>query len=442
VRESGDTTSVGTDSEAAAKLRDDMVGELVDDGVITSAAVEAAMRVVPRHLFTPDAGLDEAYRPYDSLVTIRDAQGRALSSVSAPQLQAFMLEQAGIEPGMRVLEVGSGGYNAALLAELAGPGGEVTTMDIDPQVTSRARRLLTLAGYPRVAVVLADAEDGVPSRAPFDRILVTAGAWDVPPAWMAQLAEDGRLLVPLRIRGLTRTLTFAKDGDHLVSRSSRLFGFVPLQGAGAHQAGQIVLCSGELTVLFDDGCPPAARLSNSTFTGGRTETWTGVQIGRTEPLDEVQMWLAASLPGFCQVRVDLERSSGLVTPIGRHALAQATAEGRSLAYLTARPAQDTTAEFGVHAYGPDRDTLAQSVATSVQDWDSRYRNGPGPVIGVYPADTPDDRLPAGRVVDKKHSRITITWPEPEGPAGQDGSPTASGQEGETHVTDRVRDPSG
>jgi protein-L-isoaspartate(D-aspartate) O-methyltransferase len=132
----------------------------------------------------------------------------------------------------------------------------------------------------------------------------------------------------------------------------------------------------------------------------------------------VQMWLAAAMPGFCQIRVDLEHSSGLVIPIGRHAFAQAAVEGRSLAYLTARPAHDTTAEFGVHAYGPDRETLAFSVAESLQDWDRRYRNGPGPVIGVYPAGTPDDRLPAGRVVDKKHSRITISWPEP--PAGQDG----------------------
>src|ERR1700691_3463865 len=116
-------TSVGIDSEAAAKLRDEMVGELIDDGVITSETVESAMRAVPRHLFTPDASLDEAYRPYDSVVTVRDAAGRALSSVSAPQLQAFMLEQAGIEPGMRVLEVGSGGYNAARRAGRAGRRG-------------------------------------------------------------------------------------------------------------------------------------------------------------------------------------------------------------------------------------------------------------------------------------------------------------------------------
>lgn len=92
------------------------------------------------------------------------------------------LEQAGLRPGMQVLEIGSGGYNAALMAELVGEGGEVTTVDIDPEVADRARSCLTEAGYSRVTLVLADAEGGVPERAPYDRILVTAGAWDIPPA--------------------------------------------------------------------------------------------------------------------------------------------------------------------------------------------------------------------------------------------------------------------
>lgn len=123
-----------------------------------------------------------------------------VSSISAQQLQAHMLEQAEITVGMRILEIGSGGYNAALLAELVGPSGQVTTVDIDEDITDRASRLLGEAGYSRVNVVLADAEGGVPEYAPYDRILVTAGAWDVPPAWVAQLAEGGRLLVPLQVR--------------------------------------------------------------------------------------------------------------------------------------------------------------------------------------------------------------------------------------------------
>src|SRR5262249_23692318 len=152
----------------------------------------------------------------------------------------------------RVLEVGSGGYNAALLAELVGPSGQVTTIDIDPDITERARSLLDAAGYPRVNVVLADAEGGVPEHAPYDRILVTAGAWDIPQAWVDQLAGDGRLVVPLQVRGLSRTLSFERADGGLVSRSSRLFGFVPMQGAGEHQGRLLVMRGGEITLRFDD----------------------------------------------------------------------------------------------------------------------------------------------------------------------------------------------
>jgi len=102
-----------------------------------------------------------------------------LSVMSALHLQAVMLEQAGIEPGMRVLEVGSGGYNAALVQEITGGSGQVTTVDIDPDITDRAGACLAVAGYGGVNVVLADAEGGVPDWAPYDRIIVTAGAWDM-----------------------------------------------------------------------------------------------------------------------------------------------------------------------------------------------------------------------------------------------------------------------
>src|SRR5206468_11084556 len=139
--------------------------------------------------------LDEAYAN-DVVRTKRDEHGMTISSVSAPWLQAMMLEQAELRPGMRCLEVGSGGYNAALMAELVGPTGEVTTVDIDPDVTDRARRCLTNAGHERVNVVLADAEMGVADHAPYDRVIVTVGFWDVPPALADQLTADGRLVVP------------------------------------------------------------------------------------------------------------------------------------------------------------------------------------------------------------------------------------------------------
>lgn len=185
------TNEQAPSSDRAAQLRNQAVDDLIAKGTIVSAPVEAAMRKVPRELFTPGANLDKVYHCYTSVVTKRDGNGSALSSVSALHLQAHMLEQAEITVGMRVLEIGSGGYNAALLAELVGPSGQVITVDIDEDITDRASRLLADAGYSRVTVVLADAEGGVPEYAPYDRILVTAGAWDVPPAWVAQLAGGG-----------------------------------------------------------------------------------------------------------------------------------------------------------------------------------------------------------------------------------------------------------
>lgn len=109
------------------------------------------------NLFAPEVSLEAAYAN-DVVRTKVNEQGVTTSSVSAPWLQAAMLEQARIEPGMRCLGVGSGGFNAALLAELAGPGGHVTTVDIDPGGTARARRCLEAAGCGRVRVMQADVE--------------------------------------------------------------------------------------------------------------------------------------------------------------------------------------------------------------------------------------------------------------------------------------------
>src|SRR5260370_4582177 len=121
-RVSGRTPS----DRSAEALRAALADQLRAQGAIRSAEVAKAVQAVPRHVFTPGEPLERAYAD-DSVVTRRNAQGVAMSSVSAPWLQATMLEQAQISAGMRVLEIGSGGYNAALIPELAGPAGDLTT---------------------------------------------------------------------------------------------------------------------------------------------------------------------------------------------------------------------------------------------------------------------------------------------------------------------------
>jgi protein-L-isoaspartate(D-aspartate) O-methyltransferase len=400
-----------TETDVAVKMRNEVVDDLIAEGTITSGPVEAAMRKVPRELFAPGAPLEEVYHRYNGVVTKRDDDGTAISSVSAPQVQAYMMEAAGITPGMNILEYGGGGANAAMLAELVGDSGQVTTVDIDSDVTERAARVLAETGYSRVKVILADAEEGVPSPNGYDRIMVTFGAYDVPPAWTSQLAENGRLLVPLQLRGLSRTIAFEKADDHLVSYTSKLFGFVPVQGAGAHEATLIVMRDGEVTFRFDEAPTFDPNQLKDVFDTPRTEVWSGATIGRTEPWDTVHLWLATAFPGFCRVVLDKSKNTGLISPPGSHTAASAVVDGDSFAYITTRGAADAPeVEFGAHAYGPHADELAEQLAEQLRIWANEHRGGPGAKFYIHPAGTPDNALPPGRVIDKPHSRITISWP--------------------------------
>lgn len=402
---------VTADSDRAAELRDAVVDQLVSDGTIVSKDVEAAMRKVPRHLFTGDAPLDKAYDTYAAVITKEDEDGAHLSSVSAPHIQALMLEQAKIRPGMRVLEIGSGGLNAAYLAELVGPDGAVTTVDIDPEITERASRLLAETGYDQVRVVTADAAEPISGLDEVDVVMVTAGAWDVPPAWIDQLAPGGRLVVPLRVRGLTRSVAFTRVGEHLESESAKICGFVPMQGSSAHKE-ELLLVTGteEIVLRFDDGLPvDPSELDNAVRTE-RVELWTGVTIGLSELIDTLQMHLAITLPGFCTMTVAPDLDSGIVAPANKR-WALAAVEGGTFAYLTIRRTEDDKhVEYAVHALGTDARNFAEKVAGHLRDWARERRGGPGPLIRVYPAGTPDDQVLGDRVIDKVHSRVTLSWP--------------------------------
>ncbi|MGH4018514.1 MAG: methyltransferase, FxLD system [Pseudonocardiaceae bacterium] len=264
-------TNVSTADEATQvdALREAMIAELREMTAIHSDRVADAFRTVPRHLFAPGEPLESAYAAKTILQIKRDERGVAISMVSAPDIQAMMLERAQIGPGMRVLEIGSGGYNAALIAELVGESGEVTTVDIDQDVVDRAQRCLTAAGYEKVNVVLADADGGAPDHAPYHRVIATTSAWDIPPAWTDQLAEGGRIVVPLRMRGLTRSVVFRRDGDRLVSQGYELCSFVPMQGAGT-PTERLVSLDGEEVSLRVDGDQPidADRLRESLSSRG------------------------------------------------------------------------------------------------------------------------------------------------------------------------------
>jgi protein-L-isoaspartate(D-aspartate) O-methyltransferase len=179
--------------------------------VLVSDVVEAALRAVPREAFVPADAAGEAYA--DHAIVTKVVGGEARSSISQPTMIVWMLEALAVEPGHRVLEVGAGtGYNAALLAELGAD--RVVTIDVDAAVAADAAAVLARLGYAgRVRVVAGDGRRGCPEEAPFDRIVVTAGAERVEPAWAEQLAEGGRIVVPLE--GPREAHVLVKEGDVL-----------------------------------------------------------------------------------------------------------------------------------------------------------------------------------------------------------------------------------
>jgi protein-L-isoaspartate(D-aspartate) O-methyltransferase len=189
---------------------------------------------VPREHFLPDLAPADVYRD-DAVVTRRDAAGLPTSSSSQPSIMAIMIEQAGLRPGDRVLEVGAGtGYNAAVMREVVGPQGRVVTLDIQPDVAREAEAHLRAAGYGDVVVAAADGGYGYADGAPYDCIMVTASVSDVSPHWRAQLREGGVLVLPLRVRTQGLSVAFERRGAVLVSRSTAGSGFMHLRGAFGH----------------------------------------------------------------------------------------------------------------------------------------------------------------------------------------------------------------
>ena len=217
-------------------LRNALVDTLVKTGAIGNPEIERAFRAVPRHLLVPEAEITDAYT--DRPVFLRWEGDRPASSSSQPTVMAIMLEQLQLEPGMRVLEVGTGsGYNAAILSELTGVDGHVVSVDIDRSLVSEARMNLTAAGFEAVEVAYCDGSMGYSQGAPYDRIIVTADARDVSPHWVEQMADSGVLVAHLWFRGFSLSVALEKRATELMGVSASPCTFIPLRWAWERTEG-------------------------------------------------------------------------------------------------------------------------------------------------------------------------------------------------------------
>ena len=215
----------------ARELRGLMVDQLKKRGLELEPAIEAAFRTVPREEFLPGIPLEGVYSG-DAVITKHDDEGRPISSSSEVGIMIAMARLLDVAPGQRILEIGAGtGYNAAVLAQLVGERGAITTMDIDPEVAAEAREHLTLAGFGHVAVITGDGWEGNARNAPYDRIEVTASVADLSPTWFAQLVDGGKIVLPLVLTaGMQTVIGLRKQGTELVSTNVVPGGFMRLRG--------------------------------------------------------------------------------------------------------------------------------------------------------------------------------------------------------------------
>jgi protein-L-isoaspartate(D-aspartate) O-methyltransferase len=180
--------SMFTQTDKYSSLREKMVKEQIIDRGISDRATLSAMRKVPRHLFVPADVKDEAYN--DNPLPIGYGQ-----TISQPYIVAYMTEISRPTHKKKVLEIGTGsGYQAAILAEITDT---VYSIEIIPELAKEASERFTKLGYKNIRSICGDGYKGWPEHSPFDIIIVTAAAEKIPQPLLDQLAENGRLVIPV-----------------------------------------------------------------------------------------------------------------------------------------------------------------------------------------------------------------------------------------------------
>jgi protein-L-isoaspartate(D-aspartate) O-methyltransferase len=200
-------------------LRNKLVKKLRLKGIFDEQVLNA-IGSVPRHYFFENALLEHAYE--DKAFPIGEGQ-----TISQPYTVAFQTEKLEIRPGDKILEIGTGsGYQACILLEM---GAKVYTIEYNQKLYEHTRKFLPEMGY-KPYFFHGDGSKGIPAKAPFDKIIVTAGAPIVPQALTDQLKDGGILVIPVGDREKQVMLRIRKKGEKLVQDEFNFFAFVPLRG--------------------------------------------------------------------------------------------------------------------------------------------------------------------------------------------------------------------
>lgn len=368
----------------ADALHQALVDTLKNSGYISSPSVETAFRAVPRHLFLPGIPLNTVYS--DRSIPTKQQDGMTLSSSSQPAIMAVMLEDLALKHGHHVLEIGAGtGYNAALMAHIVGRSGRVVTVDIDDDIVSGARASLATMGAGHVQVVCNDGADGYPVSAPYDRIIVTAGAGDIASEWRNQLKPGGRLMLPLSIHGVQKLVTFQEAGGRLDSIAVRDCGFLPLRGAQAQP--EIIVPLGPdpgLHVTVHDPTLVDVNALYRMLRGPSTDWTTTMHVTVQDMWGGLGLWLAIYESALCTLSAMGDVTEhGLVPNLFGPAHTATSCrtigllDNGSLCVLMRAPqarVQDEVAPFELYirCFG-ENEQIAQRLMARVKEWECANR---------------------------------------------------------------------
>nr|BEK67460.1 methyltransferase, FxLD system [Kitasatospora purpeofusca] len=411
-----DTTDTATTAE---DLRNALIDQIIKDGRVRTPRIEQAMRTVPRHLFVPNASLEQAYANWTVDIK-QDPDGTSISCASQPGIVGLMLEQLQPQPGDKILELGAAtGYDAALLADLVGPTGHVTTIDVDTDLVEGARSHILAAGFDNVTVLERDGALGHSDGGPYDRIIATVGAHGVPHAWLDQLAPGGLLLVPQRLRGsVSRSIAYKQRPDGVwASTGSEMNTFLPLRRGIADDERRIipVTASGLVRLQTNSEQTVDAQALADVLDQPRTEVWSGVLYRAMESPEWMELFLSCELPsGLNQMPFTKQARGGLLTD-DPYPSSTAAFDGGALTYLARRLSDKRTPEggklweFGVVGHGPGSDELAARVTEAMRTWDREYRDLQAR-FELHPLDAaPVAPAPGRFTFDTPLNRIVIDW---------------------------------
>ena len=421
------------------KYQQALVEQLKKANHLKTSLIEEAFIKVPRHLFLPDEPLDKVYSDV-AIVMKRGDEGQWTSASSQPAIMAIMLEQLALQPGQRVLEIGTGsGFNAALIASVVGPGGKVVTTDIQPDLVEHARERLDIAGYDWVQTVIGDGGYGYLEGAPYDRIILTVASDVITPPWREQLAPGGILVLPFGIVGPQNSVAFEKRGEELVSVDIKHCGFMPLQGAFAltqplrTQLGP----DPRLCLISEPGKElPVGADTIATWLSQEGQDWaTGVTLARNELESGFSTWMGLhesqarqqpGLPATLAAMGDLAERNIIpsLAGVGGEWKAMYSAvilETDGMAVLMRPPGQiaplmdlmhpedNMPFELYVRNLGPGRNAGSR-LLEYVQNWDQAGRpNSSGWHIRAIPAETEYRPTDAEFLVNKPWTKLIISY---------------------------------